>query len=104
MPESATARSRNVVGGHLVGLLSGSLCALIPQSSFLHSVIVYSLAVGLSILIMVIAGIEHPPASGTALGVVITGPSPNLIVAIITSATLLSLAHHFLKPLLRDLT
>lgn len=104
MPTSITARPRNVIGGHLVGLLCGSACALIPQSSTLHSVIVYSLAVGLSFLIMVIADVEHPPASGTALGVVTTGISLNVMMAVITSAVILSLVHHFLRPFLRDLT
>ncbi len=104
MPKSITAKPRSVIGGHLVGLLSGSLCSLIPHPSFLQSVIVYSLAVGLSIFVMVIADTEHPPASGTALGVAIMGPSPGVMIAVVTSAVTLSLAHCFLKPFLRDLT
>ena len=104
MPTSITARPRNVIGGYLIGLLCGSICALIPQPSSLHSVIAYSLAVGLSFFVMVIADAEHPPASGTALGVAITGFSLDVMVAVITSAVVLSLAHHFLRPFLRDLT
>ena len=103
-PDSVTARARNVVGGHLVGFLAGSLCALIPQSTFLHDAVAYSLAVGLSIFIMVIADVEHPPAAGTALGVAIEGSSMSLMIAFITSVVVLSLAHHLLKPFLRDLT
>lgn len=104
MPKSVTAKPRNVIGGHSVGLIFGSLCALIPHPSFLHSIVVYSLAVGLSILIMVITNTEHPPASGTALGVVMKGFSPNVAIAVITSAIILSLIHHFFKRYLRDLT
>lgn len=104
MPKSITAKPRSVIGGHLVGLLSGSLCALIPHPSFLQSVIVYSLAVGLSIFVMVIVDMEHPPASGTALGVAIMGPSPGVMIAVITSAVTLSLVHRFLRPFLKDLT
>ena len=104
MPQSITARPRKVVGGHLVGLLCGSLCALILGSLSAHRAVVYSLAVGLSILIMVVADTEHPPASGTALGVAVEGTSISLTIAIITSVIILSLAHHFLKPFLRDLT
>jgi CBS-domain-containing membrane protein len=104
MPKSVPAKPRNVVGGHLVGLLAGSLCALIPQPSLFHSAVVYSLAVGLSIFIMVIADTEHPPASGTALGVAIEGSSISLMIAVITSVIVLSLAHHILKRFLRDLT
>ena len=104
MPKSVTAEARHVVGGHLVGLGCGSLCALLPQYSASHPAIAYSLAVGLSIFIMVIADIEHPPAAGTALGVAIEGSSTSLTIAFITSVIVLSLVHHFLKPFLRDLT
>lgn len=103
MPKSITARSRNVIGGHLIGLTLGSLCALIPQPSFLYSAFAYSLAVGLSTLTMVITDTEHPPAASTALGVAITGFSLSVAVAVITSVTLLSLAHRTLRPFLKDL-
>jgi len=103
MPKSITAKPRNVIGGHLVGFLSGFLCALIPHPSFLYSILIYSFAVGLSIFVMVVTDTEHPPASGTALGIVITGFDLNAAIALITSAIMLSLAHHFFKPYLRDL-
>ncbi len=54
MPKNITAKPRNVIGGHLVGLTSGSLCSLIPHSLFLSSILVYSVAVGLSIFVMVV--------------------------------------------------
>ena len=38
MPRNITAKPRRVIGGHLVGLLSGSLCALIPHSSTLATI------------------------------------------------------------------
>jgi len=104
MPKNITAQPRNVIGGHLVGLLCGSLCALTPQSSPLASIIAYSLAVGLSIFIMVVTDTEHPPASGTALGVAVAGLSLNVALAVITSAIILSLVGHLLKPFLKDLT
>lgn len=103
MPKSITAKPRNVIGGHLVGLICGSLCALIPHTTFLPSITVYSLAVGLSIFIMVITNTEHPPASGTALGIAIGGFSMDMIFAVITSAVILSLIHHFCKQYLKDL-
>lgn len=104
MPKNISAKPRNVIGGHSVGLISGSLCALIPHPSFLHSIIVYSLAVGLSIFVMVITDTEHPPASGTALGVAIKGFSLNVTIAVIASAIMLSLIHHFFKRYLKDLS
>lgn len=104
MPKNIAAKSRNIIGGHLTGLISGSLCALIPHPSFLPSIVVYSLAVGLSIFIMVVTDTEHPPASGTALGVAIRGFSLNVTIAVITSAIILSLVHHYFKRYLKDLT
>lgn len=104
MPKNTTARGRNVIGGHTVGLICGSLCTLIPHPTFLSSIIVYSLAVGLSIFIMVITNTEHPPASGTALGVVLRGLSLEVTIAVITSAIMLALVHHYFKRYLKDLT
>jgi CBS-domain-containing membrane protein len=104
MPNSITANPRNVVGGHLVGLAAGSLCSLIPHSTFLPATVVYAFAVGLSIFLMVVTDTEHPPASGTALGVVTAGFSLNVTIAVISSAIVLSLIHVSLKSRLKDLT
>ena len=104
MPRSITAKPRRVIGGHIVGFITGSLCALIPHSATISSVTVYALAVGISILLMVSLDVEHPPASGTALGVAITGFSPYVMLAVITSSVALSLVHHFFKKYLKDLT
>ena len=104
MPKNTTAQPRRVIGGHIVGLISGSLCALIPHASTLASISVFSLAVGISICLMVALDFEHPPASGTALGISITGFSPSVMVAVLTSSLVLSLAYHFSKRFLKDLT
>ncbi len=104
MPRSITALPERVIGGHLVGLAAGSLCALIPQPSMIISVFVYSLAVGISILLMVALDVEHPLASGTALGVAMTGFSPGIMVAVVTSSLILAVAHRFSRRFLKDLT
>ena len=70
----------------------------------LSGVLVYALAVGISIFLMVALDFEHPPASGTALGVAMTGFSLNVMLAVITSSVLLALAHIFLRRYLKDLT
>ena len=104
MPNSIAARPVNIIGGQLVGFACGYLCGLIPHESFLAAAVIYSLAVGLSIFIMVVTDTEHPPASGTALGVAISGFSPKVLIALIASAVALSLVHHFFKRYLKDLT
>ena len=103
MPKSITAGARNVIGGHLVGLITGSLCALIPQPTSVLSIAVYSLAVGLSIFIMVVVDMEHPPAAGTALGVVITGFRWEVAIAIVTAVLVLSFVHFAFRRYIRDL-
>jgi CBS-domain-containing membrane protein len=103
MPNSVSARKRAIIGGHLLGLIFGSFWALIPQPYPFVSIIVFSLAVGTTMLAMVIFDVEHPPAAGTALGVAITGFSWNVGIAIITSTILLVFIRTVFRPYLRDL-
>ncbi|MFC2044811.1 HPP family protein [Chloroflexota bacterium] len=104
MPRNVTATSRRVIGGHIIGLVSGSLAAFIPHHVTFSYVIVYAIAVGVSAFLMVALDFEHPPASGTALGIAITGSSLAVWVAVLTSSIILSLTHRFFKKHLRDLT
>ncbi len=103
MPDNITAKPRNVIGGHLVGLLIGSLCGFIPQLHFIFSIFTYSLAVGTSIFIMVVIDTEHPPASGTALGVSMTGFSLQVLIAVLTSTILLSFIHNRFRSKIKNL-
>ena len=104
MPKSLSAQARNVIGGQLVGVACGSLGALVLRPGSPYAIAVYALAVGLSILVMVVTDTEHPPASGTALGIVTAGISLQVTIAVITGAVILSLIHHVAKERLRDLT
>ena len=103
MPKDITAKSRNIIGGHVTGFLTGSLLSLIPHSSSLTAYMIYALAVGLSLFIMVVTDTEHPPASGTALGIAIKGFSLDAAIAVMISVIALSLIHHFFKSHLRNL-
>ncbi|MEW6571660.1 MAG: HPP family protein [Nitrospirota bacterium] len=104
MPKYITAKPRNVIGGHLIGLISGSLCDLIPHPFLWHSIALYAFAVGLSMFVMVVTDTEHPPAAATALGFAISGFSLNTALALISSIIVLSSVHHFFKRYLKDLT
>lgn len=103
MPGSMTASTRNVVGGHLAGLVIGSFFALFPHDLSLVQDATYALAIGCSIFVMVITNTEHPPAAGTALGVVIAGFSFHLVLGIAVGVSLLALLHRLFRPVLRDL-
>ena len=104
MPNNITADPRRVIGGHIIGLASGSLAAFILQYTVISHIIVYPVAVGLSAFLMVALDFEHPPASGTALGIAITGFRPHVFVVVIVSSVMLSIAHRIFKKYLRDLT
>jgi CBS-domain-containing membrane protein len=103
MPKSITARPRHVIGGHLVGLVSGSICSFIPSIHDYSAILVLSLSVGISIFVMVVIDTEHPPASGTALGIAYHGFSWKVVMAVIVSVVLLSLVHYCCRKVIRDL-
>jgi len=111
MPHSLTAKPRNVIGGHLMGILSGALCFLLlralpptgaPAWQVAH-ITLYALAVGLSILAMVATDTEHPPAAGTALGMAASPWDWRAVAFLLASTAALSLARRMLGPRLRDL-
>lgn len=108
MPNDPAAKPVCIIGGHIVGLACGFLCALIPHTNFISPIVaeslIYALAVGLSIFVMVVTDTEHPPAAGTALGTAIKGLSLSVTLGIVVSAVILSLIHYLFRKHLKDLT
>jgi CBS-domain-containing membrane protein len=103
MPGSVTASTRNVVGGHFVGLIFGSAFALLSPEPGVMQDLMYALAVGISMFVMAITNTEHPPAAGTALGVVIAGYSVRLVLGVVVGVAVLAAIHRLLRPVLIDL-
>lgn len=103
IPNSMAASSRNVIGGHVVGLIFGSLFALFPQDTGMMMNLWHALAVGCSLLVMSITNTEHPPAAGTALGVVIAGFSARVVLGVVLGVAILAVIHRLLRPVLIDL-
>lgn len=99
MPKADSARTKCVIGGHLVGLASGGIFYLTTMPYYVE----YPLAVGLAILLMVALDVEHPPAVGTALAVVINQVSFNAFITIMLSAVVLSQCRYYLRDYLKDL-
>jgi CBS-domain-containing membrane protein len=99
MPNAVSANARNVIGGHLVGLLLGMIFFFI-QFSYLYE---FPILVGFTIFVMVALDVEHPPAVGTALAVMINEVSPDVSFIIIATAIILSFCHHYLRKYLKDL-
>jgi CBS-domain-containing membrane protein len=99
MPAAASAQTRNVIGGHLVGLASGTIFYFATLPYFLE----YPFAVGIAVFVMVALDVEHPPAAGTTLAVVINEVSPDVFVTIMASAVILSQCRYYLRHHLKDL-
>jgi len=99
MPTAVSAKTRNVLGGHLVGIASGAIFYFATLPYFLE----YPLAVGIAIFVMVALDVEHPPAAGTALSVVINEVSPDVFITIMAGALVLSQCRYYLRRHLKDL-
>ena len=92
MPRNITANPRNVIGGHAAGVIVGCLLLLISHNTFLSS-----------IFMMVTLYIEHPPASATALGIVMNGFSLKAGVIFFMSIVVLLVIQRYLKRFLKCL-
>ena len=112
MPRAKQAYPRSLIGGHLVGLLSGALAYLpffwlnFPEGSVAYQVLCVSAgatSVGLAIFLMTVTNTEHAPAAGTALGITIQSFSWTAVVFVVASVVGLSLARWLLRDWLRNL-
>jgi CBS-domain-containing membrane protein len=100
LPKNVSAQTRHVIGGHLVGLCSGAIFML----TGLPDCVEIPLAVGLAIFFMVALDLEHPPAAGTAVAVVINHVvTLPIAIAIILSALLISQCRYMMRKFLKDL-
>jgi len=99
MPTTVFAKRKNVIGGHMVGLASGAIFYFTALPYYFE----YPLAVGITIFLMVALDVEHPPAAGTALAVVINEITCNTFVTIMISAVVLSQWRYYLRHYLKDL-
>jgi len=102
-PHGYYARPKKLIGGHLVGLLFGTIFSLINIHILPTEVITTAFAVGCTFFLMVLIDVEHPPAAGTALGIVFIDVSLPLAIAIVASVCFISLIHHLLRPYMKDL-
>ena len=98
MPHSDTARPRHVFGGHFIALIVGIGFGWISNThlgvdSFEASKVVFAafaaIGVGFSMFLMAATDTEHPPAAGTALGVLGNSATLELMIFVITSVSLL---------------
>ena len=111
-PHSNAASPRRVVGGHLVSVVVGTFFSTVFLAPELGDLVAtYNsvrdlfavLSVGLSMLFMAVTNTEHPPAAGTALGLVVAGWTPSAVLFVVVGSVTLSAIHLILRPHLKNL-
>ena len=111
IPHSIASSPRRVVGGHVVSVAAGlalwGVLQLITgdanNASNTQIDIFGAAAVGLSVLVMATTNTEHPPAAGTAFGIIVAGMSITFIAFILSAAVILSLVRVMLRDRLQNL-
>lgn len=112
MPEAQVSKPRFLIGGYLVGIISGSVLNMLACSEMLlpfsliqqyNHVIFGALSVGLAIFLMVITNTEHPPAAAVALSIIINENSFWALFVTVMGIILISAIKAALKPFLKNL-
>lgn len=99
-PKENSAKTKNIIGGHLVCLLCGVFFYLsVPLPYYIQ----YPLVVAVAIFLMAGLDLEHPPAAGSALAVVMHEVGVREFMFILAGAVILGLLHSLLREKLRDL-
>ncbi len=112
MPRTKSSEPRPLIGGYIMGILSGALCHLLSvsrmgvtlfPSQHTSYVVFGALAVGIAIFFMVVTNTEHPPAAGMALGLVLNKWDYLTILFILGAIIVMSVSKRMLKSVLMDL-
>jgi len=77
-PTLPFSQPRNVIGGHVVAALSGTVTHLLLGDMFMTPAV----SVGLALAGMQMTSTLHPPAGGTALLAAMSGQSPFFVVPV----------------------
>ncbi len=113
MPSAYSSNCRPLIGGYIIAivissffyfLLSLSFIENLPFSSQTHHIIFGAIAVGLTILGMVITDTEHPPAAGMSLSLVLNSWDTKTLIFIIFAVLALASIRRVLGSRLVDLT
>ncbi len=109
MPRLKICTPRRLIGGYVVGILSGVVCSMAytalagGSGALILSGLFGALAVGISIFLMTITNTEHPPAAGLALGLVYEGADLMTLLVILLGVLLLTAIKMLFKKYLINL-
>lgn len=110
LPHSPYAKAKCIIGGYIIGAISGAACALI-MTQCEHILPPGDLAIGIfgavcmfmSFLLMVVTGLEHPPACSFALALILHKPSLWAVAVTIASLSIITVTRYLLNAYLRNL-
>lgn len=112
MPHKARSRWHYLIGGYIIGIVSGFVCYHIAALPVWKEVVIVQehpaalwggVAAGAAIFVMVLTDLEHPPAAGVALGLVLNNARPATIVVVFFGIILLAVMKAILKRYMIDL-
>lgn len=110
VPRSLHSGPRHMIGGYVVGILSGSVMAIL--SSLVHvsaipvhavTIIFGALAISLAMFTMVVTRTEHPPAAALALCLVLNEWNLLTLAVVLVGVIILSIVKRLVLPVLLDL-
>ena len=111
VPRSLHSDPRHLVGGYVVGLISGvamsSLYSLLSlQGSWDHAIMIVfgALAISIAMFTMVVTRTEHPPAAALALGLVLNEWNLLTLVVVLVGVIGLSIIKQIVTPILMDIS
>lgn len=111
LPSTYSSQPKRIIGGYIIGVVIGISCftlalALYPDTFFtkkLALIVFGSIAVGLSIFLMAATNMEHPPAAGIALGLVLNSWNLHSIIYIFIAVFIMAGTRTLLSSYLIDL-
>ncbi len=114
-PNSITSAPHRIVGGYLIGMASGEITRYLlqlgcldfltcqPSASLTVLAIAGAASVGLSFILMVLTGWEHPPAAGLAIILMLELHAWTPVLVILGAAFILAFLRWILSKKLVDL-
>jgi CBS-domain-containing membrane protein len=111
VPLSLHSSPRHMIGGYVVGIISGCLMSILHTSIDVSSLLIANaamiifgaLATSMAMFIMVVTRTEHPPAAALALGLVLNEWNWLTIVVVLAGVIGLSIFKRMVLPMLMDL-
>jgi CBS-domain-containing membrane protein len=110
-PHTNSSKSINLIGGYICGSLSGVSFGLLHrvfnmfdyESMHLALIIGCASAAAVAMLLMVLAGVPHPPAAALAIGLAADSHSPRMALAALIGVTILCAVRYLLRKQVKNL-